>query len=98
MDSDLAPKIGDVTSTITMKYLVKGVGKKSGGKVQIIFTRTEVNSKGSQNYTRCVITFALDIFKVSCSGSRETIDITVTRGTLWSVKCNSIGTFERICL
>ena len=26
MDSDLAPKIGDVTSTITMKYLVKGLG------------------------------------------------------------------------
>ena len=36
MDSDLAPKIGDLTSTITMKYLVKGVGKKSGGKIQII--------------------------------------------------------------
>lgn len=36
MDSDLAPKIGDVTSTITMKYLVKGLGKKSGGKIQII--------------------------------------------------------------
>ena len=26
MDSDLAPKIGDVTFTITMKYLVKGLG------------------------------------------------------------------------
>ena len=36
MDSDLAPKIGDVISTITMKYLVKGLGKKSGGKIQII--------------------------------------------------------------
>ena len=36
MDSDLAPKIGDVISTITMKYLVKGLAKKSGGKIQII--------------------------------------------------------------
>ena len=60
MDSDLAPKIGDVTSTITMKYLVKGLGTNLAEKYKS--SRTQVNSKGSQSYTLCVITFALDIF------------------------------------
>ena len=57
MDSDLAPKIGDVTFTIKMKYLVKELGTNLAEKY-----KSYKNSKGSQSYTLCVITFALDIF------------------------------------
>ena len=34
--------------------------------------------------------------KQSCSVSKKTFDLTVTRGTLWSDKNNNTGTFEQI--